>query len=135
MFVKSSNTSANVSQIHPEDREFTFMERSAVSQKQSPGGSSQRSWQCPLSNTKIQSQSSIKVVQPQLAKEHKHVSNRIDDAVQNVLFRADVNLKELDKNMDEQLAIKKETGSYSFSKDDLRTNDSDNLLVSTTDDG
>ena len=74
-------------------------------------------------------------MQPQLAKEHKNVSNRITDAVKNMLFKTDVNLKELDKNMDEQLVIKKETGSYSFSKDDLRTNDSDNLLVGMTDDG
>ena len=37
--------------------------------------------------------------------------------------------------MDEHLVIKKETGSYTFSKDDLHTNDSDNLLIGTTDDG
>ena len=37
--------------------------------------------------------------------------------------------------MDEHLVIAKETGSHSFSKDDLKTNDSDTLVVGMTEDG
>ena len=55
--------------------------------------------------------------------------------METVLFKAEINLQELDQRMDEHLVIAKENGSYSFSKDDLKTNDSDTLVVGTTEDG
>ena len=77
----------------------------------------------------------VKVVRPDLAKQHKTVSNRIQDTVETVLFKSEINLKELDQKMDEHLVVTKELGSLSFSKDDSKTNDSDTLVIGMTEDG
>ena len=80
----------------------------------------------------VAKQATVKVVRPDLARQHKTVSNRIQDTVETVRFKAEINLKDLDEKMDEHLVVAKEHGSLSFSKDDVATTESDILVTGAT---
>ena len=85
--------------------------------------------------TPVTTHSTVKVLRPDLVKEHKNVGNRIADTVDTVLFKAEINLKDIDSKMDEHLVVTKEHGSLSFSKDDLSTFGSDTILAGAAEDG
>ena len=80
----------------------------------------------------VAKQATVKVVRPDLARQHKTVSNRIQDTVETVRFKAEINLKDLDEKMDEHLVVAKEHGSLSFSKDDVATTESDIIVTGAT---